>query len=153
MSPELAIRSAFPVNPIPKDFFRSADGFVQDMQIELANRVRGRAWPSLSLMDWRMIGSGPASWREYLWPGTFAYYVPSVLIDTVSEPTFVDLALEAIVPFNRQHSPRGDWWFSFAAAFDDPQRQAIRDFLAALRQAPLGGGDEKLVSVADAIWA
>lgn len=153
MSPEAAIRSAFPVNPVAKDFFRSADAHVQDMKIELENRVQGRPWPSLSLMDWRMIGGSPASWREYLWPGTFAYYLPSILIGTLLEPTFVDLALEAIVPNNQQHRPRGDWWFSFTEAFDNHQRRAIRDFLAALREGPLEIRDEELLSVAETIWA
>lgn len=156
MNPEATIRSAFPVNPVPKDFFRDADLPMQDMQMELANRVRGRPWPSLSLMDWRMIGGSPASWREYLRPGTFAYYVPSILTDTLPEPAFLHLALEAILPSNRERRPRGGWWFGFADAFNDCQRQAIRDFVAGLREASPGVldiRDEELVSVAGAIWA
>ncbi|MBI1199986.1 MAG: hypothetical protein GC203_19180 [Phenylobacterium sp.] len=140
---------------MPKAFFRITSGLDQDMPSELANRIQGKPWPSVSLMDWQMVGSGPASWREYLWPKTFAYYVPSVLVGALAKPTFPDLALEAILPFNRQHRPRGDWWFSFAGSFSDVQKKAIRGFLISLRAISpkdLDLQDDELVSAAEMIW-
>ncbi len=103
-----------------------------------------------------MIGARPASWREYLWPNAFAYYVPSILIATLPEPAFFDLALEAILPSNQQRHPRGDWWLSFGEAFSEPQRQAIRGFAVELRTSRSETFDltaRELISAVETIWA
>ena len=149
------IRAAFPERPIPITFFGEAEGQEQDMQQELAARIRGRAWTEVSLMDWRMVGSVPA-FRECMLPRTFAYYVPSFLVGAISEPDFRDWAFEAVLPSNRQRLPRGAWWPSFVAAFGEPQRAAIRAFLLHERNA-LGKAfdlvDEELVGAAETVWA
>jgi len=152
---EAKIRAAFPENPLPKVFFGGAEGLEFDLPKELAARIRRRAWTSLSLMDWRMVGATPASYREYLVPKTFAYYVPSFLVGVLREPEFRYLALEAIIPFNRQHRPRGEWWLSFADAFSDPQRAALKAFLVCQKEAAstFDMVDEELVGVAERIWS
>jgi hypothetical protein len=152
---EAIIRAAFPEHPIPKAFFGSPEGLGYDLPQELALRIEGRAWTSLSFLDWRMVGAAPAAYREYVVPKTFAYYVPSFLVGVVSEPEFRDLAFEAILPNNREHRPRGEWWMSFAAAFTDPQRAAMKAFLVFQREAArtFDMVDEELASAAENIWA
>jgi hypothetical protein len=153
---ETIIRAVFTERPVPTTFFGPAEALQQDMPQELASRIEGRAWTSLSLLDWRGVGAPPASYRRYVVPKTFAYYVPSLLVGVISEPDFRDLALEAILPDNRWRSPRGEWWTSFAATFTNPQRQAIRAFLAFQREAAaftFDLADEDLVSAAEKVWA
>jgi hypothetical protein len=152
---EAIIRAAFPAHPVPQPFFVTSEGRQQDIHQELESRIHGRAWTSLTLLDWRMVGSVPA-FREYLMPQTFAYHVPSFLVGVISEPDFRDWALEAILPFNRRREPRGEWWTSFAAALTDPQRTAIRAFLAFQRDSvgySFDLADEELVSSAESLWA
>lgn len=151
---EATIRAAFPEHPIPKNFFGSTEGLEYDLPQELARRIAGRAWTSLSLTDWRMVGATPAAYRAYLVPKTFAYYVPTFLVGVISEPEFLDLALEAILPSNREHRPRGAWWFSFADAFTDPQRTAMTAFLTCLKEADctFDQVDEELFNAALTVW-
>jgi hypothetical protein len=155
MEVEVTIRTAFPDQPVPKEFFRDSARRDEEFQLELANRVQNRPWTAVTLTDWRMVGSTPATWREYMLPETFAYYMPSILIGVLAEPPFFDFALEAMLPFNRWHQPRGEWWFSFARAFTDRQRGAMKDFLAHLRASnpPLDLRNEELVEAAETVWA
>jgi hypothetical protein len=148
------IGAAFPAHPVP-DIFFAGPLPPQDVQEDFA-RVVGRPWTSLSPTDWRMTGSTPAAYRAYIAPQTFAFYVPSFLVGGIAEPEFRDLALEAILPNNRWRVPRGEWWASFAAAFTDPQRKAIKSFLAFQRKATnldFNSTDEELVSAAENVWA
>jgi hypothetical protein len=148
------IRAAFPEHPVPDVFFSSVERWQNDLQKELSSRIEGRIWTSLSLLDWRMIGATPAAYREYLAPQAFAYYAPSFLIGASSESEFLYLALEAILPSNQDHKPRGDWWFSFSAAFTSAQRAAVQAFLAAQRDTgrSLDMVDEELISSAERVW-
>jgi len=154
MEVEVAIRAAFPDQPVPQDFFRDADCRDKDFHLELAGRMQNRPWTAVSLMDWRMIGATPAAWREYLVAETFAYYIPSILVGVLAEPAFADLALEAVLPFNQKHQPRGEWWFSFARALTDRQRGAMKDFLTHMRgsKPSLDLVNEELVDAAEAVW-
>jgi hypothetical protein len=152
---EPIIRTAFPEQPIPMTFFGESAGPQQDMQQELAARIKGRAWSELSFMDWQMVGPVRA-FREYMLPRTFAYYVPAFLVGAISEADFRDWALEAILPSNRWRRPRGAWWTSFVAAISDPQRAAIRAFLVYERTAlseAFDMVDEELIGAAETVWA
>jgi hypothetical protein len=152
---EAIIRAAFPEHPVPKVFFGSAEGLEYDLPQELASRIEGRAWTFLSFLDWRLVGATPAAYREYVVPKTFAYYVPSFLVGVISQPEFRHLALEAILPSNREHRPRGEWWSSFAAAFTNPQRAAMKAFLASQKEAACTSDmvDKQLVVAAENVWA
>ena len=151
---EATIRAAFPEHPVPGILPRITEKFADDIGEALAFRVNARTWPSVSILDWRYVAS-PAICRTYMPPMTFAYYVPSFLVGVLSEPEWLYWALEAIIPFNKEHKPRGEWWFSFAEAFTGPQRAALHAFLAYQRDAttPLSLQDEELIRAAETIWA
>jgi len=87
------------------------EGLDRDIPKELAAHIEGKTWPSVHMLDWRMVGATPAVFREYLIPATFAYYLPSLLTGSILDPAFRDWAFEAILPANRQRKPKGDWWF------------------------------------------
>ena len=153
---DAVIRAAFPEQPVPKTFFAVARPQQDDAWLELACRIEGRVWTSVSLLDWRMTGGSPSANRLYMIPETFAYYVPSFLVGAISEPGFRDLAYEAILPHNRYRVPRGEWWARFESAFTGPQRTALRAFLAFQRKAAsftFDMVDEELVGTAEKIWA
>ena len=151
---ETLIRSAFPEHPIPQAFFASSEGLEHDIPQELASRVVGRSWADVSMLDWRLTGAHPSACRRYVVPQAFAYYVPSFLVGAMSEPDFLDWALEAVIPDNQLHTPRGEWWFSFADAFSDQQRAALKAFLTIQRgSASLDIVAEELVGIAEKIWS
>jgi hypothetical protein len=151
---EATIRAAFPENPIPSVVAGITGKFFQEVDEELALRINGRPWPAISGLDWQYVGS-PVLFREYMQPAVFAYYVPSYLMLSISDQSWLDWALEAIVPFNKDHTPRGQWWFSFADALAGPQRAALRAFLEYQRDAvaPLSLVHEELITVAETVWA
>ena len=148
------VRAAFPEDPLPEVFFRDHHAPDEDMPRELASRIQGRGWTRISLLDWRHVGATPGAYREYLAPAAFAYYTPSFLVGVVPQPEFMDLALEAILPSNRQRKPRGEWWSMYADSFTPPQRAALQAFLAYQREAShlLDVMDEELIRTAEAIW-
>ena len=95
-----AIEMAFPVEPLPNRFFW-ASGEVSlgyDIPQELENRISGRRWTDVTLMDWRMTGASPAVSRSYLEPTTFMYYLPSIIVGGFREPEFIEFALGAMIP-------------------------------------------------------
>jgi hypothetical protein len=151
---EAIIRAAFPDHPVPNIVAGSTGKFFQEVDDELSLRVNGRPWSSVLIMDWRYVGN-PAHCREYMLPYVFAYYVPSFLVGALVEPEWLCWALEAVIPFNKYHEPRGEWWFSFVKALTDPQRGALQSFLIHQRHhfGSLDIIDEELLSVAEAIWA
>lgn len=102
------IRAAFPAEPVPAQFFwrEGKDSLDLDIPQELRNRISGRPWIEVTLMDWRMTGTSPVVARRYLEPATFMYYVPSIIVGASQDIGFVDFALEGIIPHNKYHVPR-----------------------------------------------
>jgi hypothetical protein len=89
-------------------------------------------------------------------PEAFAYYVPSLLVGTILDPDFRDMAFDGILPHNQRRAPRGEWWTRFAATFTDPQRAAVRAFLTFEKRAvgfTFDLVDEELVGIAENLWA
>jgi len=149
------LSGAFPQLPLPEPFFAATEGLDIDIRQELSTRVKGRVWTAVSLLDWRLVGASPSVCGRHMTPTSFAYYAPSLLLAAISEPAFLDWALEAILPPNQQRVPKGDWWLGYVEAFTDRQRLAIRSYLAHQRHT-LSSSDvvgEELLNVADRLWA
>lgn len=151
------IRAAFPVEPLPADFFWVEGKIPLDSEIpqELKNRISGRPWVEVTLLDWRMTASSPEVSRRYLEPATFMYYVPSIIVGAFREIEFIYLALEAIIPENKNHIPRGKWWFEFSASASPDQRAAISAFLTHIRLTDwdtIGLANQYLLERAENIW-
>jgi len=152
------VRTAFPVEPAPTQFFwaEGKDSLIGDISQELGNRISGRPWTDVTLMDWRMTGTSPAVARRYLEPATFMYYLPSVLVGALKEIEFIELALEGIIPENKNHVPRGKWWFEFSGIASPRQRAALSAFLAHIRLVSwykIGPANQYLLERAENIWS
>ena len=152
------VRTAFPVEPLPVQFFwaEGKDSLDRDIRQELGNRISGRPWTEVSLMDWRMVGASPAVARGYFEPTTFMYYVPSIILGVSREIDFVDYALEAIVPHNKDHAPRGKWWTQFSGIASPRQRTAFSALLAHVRLVfwgTTGPANQHLLERAEDIWS
>jgi len=107
-------------------------------------------------MDWRMMGAPPSVTRVYLEPTAFMYYVPSIVLGAYREMDFIDWALEAIIPYNKRHIPRGKWWFEFLSSASPSQRQALSAFLADIRSQTwdeIGPENQYLLDIAESIWS
>jgi hypothetical protein len=148
---------AFPLEPLPDHFFwAEAKGSLEgDIPSELKNRVLGRRWSEVTLMDWRMVGVSPAVSSQYLEPSTFAYYLPSIVLGVYPDLDFVEYALESILPRNQSHVPRGKWWAEFVDAISRRQRKALATFLEDLRLnswEAVGAANQHFLEVAESFW-
>ena len=151
------INEAFPVSPQPPRFFLLEHEASLDLDIprELKERIAGRSWTHVTLLDWRMIGASPMVARRYLEPATFLYYVPSIIVGAFQETAFIDFALEAIIPDNKTRIPRGKWWHKFSAAITLPQRAALSASLSYIRLTlwdSIGLANQSLLEHAETIW-
>jgi len=152
------IRAAFPVEPLPPQFFwaEGKESLDFDIPQELRNRIAGRPWTEVTLMDWRMTGTSPVVARRYLEPATFMYYVPSIIVETSQEIEFIELALEGIIPHNKYHVLRGEWWSEFSAIASPHQRAALSAFLAHIRLMfwdRIGPANQHLLEHAETVWS
>ena len=151
------IRSAFPVAPVPAQFFwtEGKDSLDSDIPQELRNRIAGRPWTDVTLMDWRMTGTSPVVARRYLEPATFMYYVPSIIVGASQQIEFIDYALEGVIPNNKFHVPRGIWWSEFSRIVSPHQRAALSAFLAHVRLVywdEIGPANQHLLEHAESVW-
>jgi hypothetical protein len=76
-----------------------------------------------------MVGAPPCITRSYLEPATFLYYLPSLLVGVFQDPQYLDFAVEAIIPYNQNHRPRGEWWSVFSKSVTQVQKMALAAFL------------------------
>jgi hypothetical protein len=152
------IGTAFPVEPLPTQFFSTEGKESLDCDIpqELRNRISGRPWTEVTLMAWTMTGSSPVVARRYLEPATFMYYVPSIVVGVLQEMDFIELALEGIIPDNKNHVPRGNWWFEFSGNASPRQRAALATFLLHIRFKfwdTIGPVNQYFLEHAENIWS
>jgi hypothetical protein len=152
------IRTAFPAEPVPDQFFwtEGKDALDRDIPEELRNRISGRPWTEVTLMDWRMTGTSPVVARRYLEPATFMYYVPSIIVGAFQQIEFIEFALEGIIPENKYHVPRGKWWSEFSGMASPRQRAALSAFLAHVRLVSwdtIGPANQYLLEHAEGVWS
>ena len=151
------VKTAFPTEPLPTRFFSTESEGRLDLDIpqELKNRIAGRPWTQVTLMDWRMTGTSPVVARRYIEPATFMYYVPSIVVGAVQQIEFIELALEGITPDNKNHVPRGKWWSEFSATASSARRVALSAFLSRVRLAywdTIGPANQHLLERAENVW-
>jgi hypothetical protein len=152
------VEAAFPAEPLPTVFFwpERRISFDDDIAQELRSRLSGRPWTGIALKDWSMVGVPISVSRSYLKPATFMYYAPSVIVGVSQEFEYLEVALEAIIPENKNHMPRGQWWFEFAGSTTPHQRAAIFSFLAHVRLTfwdAMGPANQYLLECAENIWS
>ena len=112
-----------------------------------------RRWTEVTLMDWRMSAT-PDVVKSYLEPATYLYYLPSLLVGVHADPDFLDWGIEAILPNNQWHKPRGKWWAAFRGCVSEQQRIALCEFLAHIRAQGriIKSGLEPVLIDAERIW-
>jgi hypothetical protein len=125
------VHASFPAEPLPEQFFwaESRESLEGDIPKELQKRIAHRRWTQIRIIDWAMVGTPPSIARTYLEPPTFLYYLPSLLVGVLDEANYFEFGIEAIIPHNKTHTPRGKWWFSFSACVSEDQRVALCAFL------------------------
>jgi hypothetical protein len=149
------VHATFPLEPVPHRFFwqGSPDPIEGDVPEELQNRMAGRRWTKVTLMDWLMTGVRPHSIQDCLEPAAFLYYLPSLFIGVFSDLGYLDFGIEAILPNNKWHKPRGKWWFSFRDCVSERQRETLRAFLATARSTHTIGPVAQVALIdAEKIW-
>lgn len=148
------LQRAFPVEPLPHRFFRGEppqDEFSDALRV----RLQGRRWTEVSMLDWRMVAATPVA-RDYMEPSAYRYYLPSLMLGGLEDLQFLDWALEAILPGNQHHVPRGTWWSAFVAAMSRDHRRALQAFLGLLRSRhwdEMGLDGREMTAKAEALWS
>jgi hypothetical protein len=94
--------AAFPPQPMPARFFWKEDRHDNSYEFrrDLLEWLAERQWTEIKMRDWAMIGHIGMT-RELLEPATFLYYLPSLLLGVTEDPSYLDWALEAIIPSGR----------------------------------------------------
>ncbi|WP_316194655.1 DUF6714 family protein [Bradyrhizobium sp. SZCCHNRI3052] len=149
------MRTAFPTEPLPDTFW--IEGGAQaggDIPHELVGRLAQRRWTDVTLYDWLMIGH-PSSVRCFLHPDTFRYYLPSLLVGVLNDTSYLDWALDSLLPAGRRRRTDRPVWLQFWEGFSDTQRNAIRFYLKQVRELPDKAADpveRHLFEELDVVW-
>jgi len=152
------VHVSFPAEPLPRKFFwaeLNEQLFQPDIPGELQSRLQNRRWTEIKLMDWLMTGVEPITSRSYLEPATFLYYLPSLLVGVFDDHGYLNWAIEAILPDNRWHKPRGKWWTAFHGCVSEKQRITLCSFLSTVRSIhweTMGSDRQAAVTDAEGIW-
>lgn len=136
------IYNSFPATPIPSDLFGKYHRN-DDIENEIAARLGAHKWTEISERDWRMLGVSVPIVMRYMTPAAYIYYMPSLLIAALNNNSF-DYAVEALIPPNQRHEPRGIWWQQFMQTLSLVQRRAIKRFLAYAADVELDGTSAKM---------
>jgi hypothetical protein len=149
------VHASFPTEPVPRRFFRTdGEPILEPDPEQLQSRMQHRRWTEVTLMDWLMTVT-PHVVKYYLEPSTYLYYLPSLLVGVFDDPGYSDWGVEAILPDNKWHKPRGKWWTSFRGCVSEQQRITLWAFLTAIRAVhgeTIDPGLEAGVADAERIW-
>jgi hypothetical protein len=123
------ISKAFPVEPIPKEFFSDSPSMRGgDIDDSLAEELQGKNWKLVLLNNWLYIAY-PSTIMGMITPTAFHYYLPSLLIGTIEDSGYFDWGASALLPFNKLHVRKGAWWFEYESLFNQAQIYAVIAFL------------------------
>ncbi len=127
---DLAARliARFPEQPVPAHVLSDHDA-ASEIQQDIQATFSGRPWTRLSIADWQMLGVPIAVCKLYMRPDAFAYYMISILHGSLETDGAFPLVLEALLPTNQRHVPRGAWWADFFGTFTAEQRAAILSYV------------------------
>jgi hypothetical protein len=151
------VRLAFPVEPIPDKYFWSGEiDRVGDFTQDFLENIARRPWTDISTADWRNSLLTGGSFRNYVEPSTFLYYIPSLIVDALKgNRDDIQTALEEILPFNSDRNPRGKWWDEFSESISAKQRLVLSAFLIYRRKECWNQLDleiQLLICSAESIW-
>jgi len=118
----------FPEQPVPASILVDADAGME-IQQDRRSAFLGKPWTSVSIDDWRMLGVPISVCKLYMRPDSFAYYLVSILHGSLATDGAFALALDAMLPSNQRHVPKGAWWTAFSGTFTVAQRTAISAYL------------------------
>ena len=124
------VRNAFASDPLPSEFFRNdIDLFPDDIPNDVKACFLGKRWTEITIQDWRGHAVSVHNAMHYLTPCVFRYYLPSLLVSSIQSQGDFQYAVEALLPANQKHVPRGQWWSDYFDGFNQQQREVVREFL------------------------
>lgn len=138
----------FNVEPVPLLVRVDDSEFSDDIQ----NNFHGKRWDEVTLMDWISTASIQVV-RLYMSPQAFKYYLPSILISSANNISYLDWGLKALLPDNAKYLPKGVWWQSYYQLFENGQRQEICLYLAEISSFIVEGSEnEYLFDLCYRLW-
>jgi len=125
---EKLLHETFPADPVPSDLF-SKPSYADDFTDDIRKCCFGRRWVDVSIHDWSMTGMHLSTIISCMSPEAFIYYLPSILLGSIKDASYLDWGIEAVLPANQKHIPRGSWWYEFFGGTTSAQKKAICAFL------------------------
>ena len=145
-------KAAFPQLPVPLNVLIAGD-HIGDIWADVDAKFLGKSWVEISLDTWINTASIQALSGSFFTPQAFHYYVPSILIASLQNPNYLDWGLDSVLPKNKHHVPRGDWWKEYRSCFTSEQENVVREFLElASAIANPSSGDAGLCEVVIKLW-
>jgi hypothetical protein len=123
-------QASFPIRPVPTEFFWvDAKNTHLEIPQKAQRYLRDRSWPEVTVEDWTLILTTPAVARAYMDPKVYLYYLPSLLAGIFNNMGWIEYVIDGILPFNREHYPKGKWWKEFDGNVSPKQRRTIQEFI------------------------
>jgi hypothetical protein len=122
------IRDVFPVDPIPKTLILEEADASGDITQEVIRRFSDRRWTEIGMEDWTNTAT-VAALVNIMTPSTFRYFLPALLLAVIEDRRYLDRGIEAVLPQNKNRTPRGEWWHEYYSGFSIGQKAAVRRFL------------------------
>lgn len=125
------IISQFLTKPTPSTLINPEieSGFQDDIYTSIQHHFANRTWIEIDLHSWAMIGIPIDLVRDYMTPDAFAYYIPSLLVGSLSDDRYVTNILEAILPPERMSQRSTVWWETLVEKFNNLQKRCILSYL------------------------
>jgi hypothetical protein len=138
--------AAFPPQPMPARFFWKEDRHDDSYEFrrDLLEWLAERQWTEVKMRNRAKMGHIGII-RELLESATFLYYLPSLLLGVTEDPSYLDDALEAIIPLGRDRRPKSKLWGELLETISPDQASTIRAFLAHVRSDLLQSNKEPFV--------
>lgn len=144
---------SFPTTPLPSEVPVTSDSGLTEIPGEISRRFSNKQWPDVHIDAWINTASVQVIIR-CVTPVAFHYYLPALLIGVLYEPDYLDWGLIALLPWNKDRVPKGQWWFEYSNQFSDEQRAVIKLFISYARHVSTPGSEEEwLVFCLERIWA
>ena len=149
------LHAAFPAGPLPRRYWLDGVEPLSDIPQQLANRIAGRPWVDVTMLDWTMTGARAVTARSYFDADAFRYYLPSLLVGGLNDFRLIDWPLECLLPAGRKRRTNGKWWQEFWTGFSEEQKDAVRRYLIGVRRMLDGSvhlSELHLIDEAQMIW-
>lgn len=147
--PEISVFRSTPI-PAAAELLTVSPVGQSDIPDSIIAALGDKAWGDVDILDWRRIGAPISVARNYISPGAFLFYLPSLLISPAelngADALFV---IDALSPAGAKGVQKKAWWAAFFCLTSAEERCVVQNYLHKLREYARKGGNDDVVSEID----